>query len=90
MARVDTPSYMDDLTTVAAITLAEGDVKPSKLSDKGRVQIRLTQGEHTYTVDTDQSNPVAALLRSTGVKQGKKGAKPKGAEVEPVAEPAAA
>lgn len=87
MARILTPTYADDLSHVESIAYktVPGDdegapVQASPgatLPASQRCSIVLTQGEKVYLVDTSQGNPLAALLRSAGVTQSKRGAKAK-------------
>lgn len=80
-----TYTYSDDLSNVEALTIKQTDADDAgKTSDvpagaslaaSQRVSIQMTQGDTVYLIDTAQANTVAALIRSAGVKQKKRGAK---------------
>lgn len=83
MARNLTPTYTDDASNVEAVTIRQtetdgkvtDEAPGASLSAAQHVQIVLTQGEHTYTVDTAQGSPLAAFMRKAGRKAGKRGRK---------------
>lgn len=62
----------DDL---AGVTVTEAEAEAGKVAESQAVTIVLTQGQHTYTVDTSQASALAALLRKRGRKAGKRGRK---------------
>jgi hypothetical protein len=77
---VKTPSYKDDLSNVEGLTLVKDEAGETaaagaNLPTGQRVSIVMTQGDSQYEVDTAQSNPLAAHIRSVGVKRGKRGRK---------------
>ena len=78
MATSTVKSYSDDLGTIVAaqegdsLSLCTKDTG-ERLADNGRVRIVVTDRNEQWVVDTARRNLIAALLKSAGTKQGKRG-----------------